>query len=288
MERIAIVTDSSCEMSDAELANIDVRCVHLRVIMPDNSCFPEDNTSENIEAYYDYIADCEELPSTSMPSPFDFGELYTQLSLEGYTHIIVLPMSSAMSGTYNSACMAAQSAPVPVEVIDTHCNTAGQYLLVLRIARLRDDGATFRQLVDAANELAGKTSVCFMLDTLRNIVKGGRTGKAVGLLVNVLKIKPLLTVDATGEVDIFGKAKSMKRAAKKLADHFQFLETRFGPLEYCFVHTRNLQGIKLLREEFESRGIQQEHIDVCQAGPVIATHVSVGCFGFGYIPRLTS
>lgn len=81
MEKIAIVTDNSCDASDAELAKLGVECVHLRVIEPDGTHFPEDNTVENIEAFYDYIVDCDELPSTSMPPLLDFAQLYTDLSL---------------------------------------------------------------------------------------------------------------------------------------------------------------------------------------------------------------
>ena len=286
MQRIAIVTDSSVDASDAELAEMGVSCVHMHVIEADGTPFPEDNTPENIEAYYDYIENCDELPSTSSPSPLAFADEYSRLAREGYTHIISLHMPEAMSATVNVARMAAQSAPIPVEAIDTQCNTVGQYLFVRRIATLRNAGASFQSLLDSCHELIGKASVCFMLDTLKNIVKGGRTGKAVGLAAMLLNIKPLLTVDPSGEVDIFGKAKSIKRAAAKLADRYERLQEKFGPLECCFVHTRNLPGVDLLRSCLLERGIDLLEVGVRQAGPVITTHVSVGCFGFAYIPRM--
>lgn len=87
-----------------------------------------------------------------------------------------------------------------------------------------------------------------MLDKLRNLVKGGRTGKATGLAAALLKIKPLLTVDPEGEVEMFGKAKSPRRAVTKLVDRYKELESRFGPLECCFAHTRNMAGVDELRE----------------------------------------
>lgn len=285
MEKIAIVTDNTCDIPDAELAQMGVECVHLKVIEANGSHFPEDNTSDNIEAFYDYIVDCEELPGTSMPSPLEFGQLYTELSLAGYTHVISLHISSAMSGTVQSARMAAESAPIEVAVIDTRCLTIAQYLFVRRIAQLRDYGLSFLELVEAAHDLVGKTSICFMLDKLRNLVKGGRTGKATGLAATLLKIKPLLTVDADGEVEMFGKAKSPKRAVSKLVERYELLEGRLGELECCFAHTRNIAGVNDLRDAMIEAGVNLLEVGVRRVGPVITTHVSTGCFGFAYIPR---
>lgn len=284
MERVALVTDSSCDASDAELAEMGIDCIHLKVIKPDGSFFPEDNTTENIEAYYDYLATCDELPGTSMPSPLMFAEKYSELAIEGYTHVVSMHIASGMSGTVNAARMAAESASITVEVIDTHCNTVSQYLFVRRMSQLRAAGLGFAQLVEAAHALEGKTSVCFMLDTLKNLVKGGRTGRATGLAATLLNIKPLLTVDPSGIVEMWGKAKSVKRAVPKLVEHFKLLEREFGPLECCFVHTRNLPGVDALRAAMIEAGIKLREVGVRQAGPVIATHVSTGCFGFAYIP----
>lgn len=288
MERIALVTDSSCDASDEELAELGVECVHLQVTAADGTPFPVDNTPENIEAFYDYIVDCPELPRTSQPTPLEFGELFTRLSQEGYTHVISMHIAEKMSGTVNVARLAAQSAPLEVEVIDTQCNTVAQYLFVRRIAQLRSAGLRFSQLVEKAHALQGKLSTCFMLDTLRNLVMGGRTGKAAGLALSLLNIKPLLRTDELGEVEMFGKVRSLKRAIPKLADLAERLVGKFGPLEGCFVHVRNPEGLAMIEDEFERRGIDFENIGARQTGPVITTHVSVGCVGFSYIPKRVS
>ena len=124
-----------------------------------------------------------------------------------------------------------------------------------------------------------------MLDKLRNLIKGGRTGKATGLAAALLKIKPLLTVDPEGEVEMFGKAKSPRRAVTKLVDRYRELESRFGPLECCFAHTRNMAGVDELREAMIEAGVNLLEVGVRMVGPVITTHVSTGCFGFAYIPQ---
>ena len=283
-EKVAIVTDSTCDASDAELAEMGVECIHLTVHRADGTEFARDNTPENIEAFYDYLEDCDELPTTSQPTPVEFGDLYSRLALEGYTHIVSLHISSAMSGTVGVARMAAQSAPIPVEVIDTRQLTLSLLLIVRRIAALRDAGRTFAELVEHARSLVGKVSICFMLDTLKNLVKGGRVGKATGVAGSLLDIKPLLTVDDDGEVAMMGIVKSARKAIPKLVACARELAERFGELEVCFAHNRRPEAAAALRDAFDAAGIPYREVGFRQTGPVIATHVHTGCFGFAYIP----
>lgn len=283
-EKVALITDSSCDASNAELRAMGVECVQLKVTRPDGGPFDQDNTPENIELFYDYIATCDALPTTSQATPLDFSALYARLAREGYTHAISMHIGSKLSGTVETARLAAANAPLEVEVIDTRTATVAQYLFVRRIAQLRDAGHSFAQLVDVAHRLEGKTSVCFMLDTLRNLVMGGRAGKAVGLAAALLNIKPLLTVAENGEIVILAKTKSVKRAAGKLADIAAELTDKFGELEICLMHTRRPDGLELLASAFENSGLRYREVPVRQPGPVITTHVSCGAIGFSYIP----
>lgn len=283
-EKIALVTDSTCDASDEELAALGVECVHLVVHRADGTAFPLDNTEENILDFYDYLDDCDELPTTSQPTPVEFADMYSKLALEGYTHVLSVHISSRMSGTSNTARMAAQSAPIDVEVVDSRANTVSLYLMVERLAKLRDSGLNFKQLVAAAHDLVGKVSVCFMLDSLKNLVKGGRVGKAVGLGASVLRVKPLLTVDSEGEVGMIGMAKNMKRAVPKLVDVARELTDKFGELEICFVHVRQSEGLEMLKQAFAESGIRFKDVGTRMTGPVITTHVGTGCVGFAYIP----
>ena len=285
MEKVAIVTDSTCDAAPEELAELGVRCVDLKVMKSPDEAFPDGNSPENIEAFYDYLETCRELPTTAMPSPLEFGELYSELAREGYTYVISLHIASAMSGARSSALMAAETVGIEVAVPETNRNTFPLFLLVRRIAQLRDEGVCFRELVTEAERLCALTDIVFALDTLKFLVKGGRTGRAVGLAASVLNIKPILTVDDDGQVVQLGKAKSMKRALARIADVAVETAQRLGPLEGYFVHARNLEAVDALRKLFEERGVDFSELGVRQVGPVIATHVGCGCAGFAYIPR---
>ena len=283
-KRFAIVTDSACDISKAELSQWGVECVDLRVLDQDGNELVSDNDPQSIEEFYDYLASHEELPKTSMPSPVQFGEMYTKLALEGYEAVLSLHISEAMSGTVNAARMAAQSAPIPVTVVNLNRNTLTQALLVHRAAQLRDEGASLQEVVSHLEEIIPKSSVVFALDTLENLVKGGRMGKATGLAASVLDIKPILTVGPGGDVNSVGIAKSMKRAISKLAKKAAELVEQIGPLEGCMMHVRNPQACSMLRDAIQHAGIDYHETSERQVGPIIATHVGLGCVGFSYIP----
>ena len=288
MEKIAIITDTDCDLAPEELAALGVQCVPLSVTGAGGETFGTQNTSDNIERYYDHLAGCDDLPKTSMPSPVDFANLFSQLALDGYTHALMVLIPETMSGTAQAARLAAQSTSLCVDVVETHRNTLALGLIVRKLAHMRADGATYTQLVTAAGSLHRQVDIVFVVDTLKNLVKGGRTGKAVGLAAALLDIKPVLTVDDDGEVVTLAKVRSMKRALPKLADVAEELVERLGALEGYFVHVRNRAGADKLRELFEQRGIAFEELCTRQVGPVIATHVGLGTVGFAYIAKDTA
>ncbi len=283
-QRYAIVTDSACDISKAELASWGVECVNLRVLDSHGNELISDNDAESVEEFYDYLETHDELPKTSMPSPVEFGEMYSKLALEGYDAVLSLHMSEAMSGTVNSARMAAQSAPIPIEVMNLNRNTLTQALLVHRAAQLRDEGASLEEVVAHLEEIIPNSSVVFALDTLENLVKGGRMGKATGLVASVLDIKPILMVGAEGVVTSVAMSKSMKRAISRLAKKAAELVEQIGPLEGCMMHVRNPLACQSLREAIQASGIDYTETSERQVGPIIATHVGLGCVGFSYIP----
>ena len=284
-EKIAIVTDSTCDI-DAKLLNeLGVVCVDLKVTKDDGSPCASDNSDASIEEFYDYIGTCKELPKTSMPSPLEFGEVYTSLALLGYTHCISIHISSAMSGTCQAARLGAESADIKVEVIDSKRNTLALALIVRAIADKRNAGMPFDELVDFTKRICPRSNIVFSLDTLRNLVKGGRTGKATALAASVLNIKPILALDDEGQVVQKGKARALKGAWPKIAKIAQEAQEKFGPLEGYFVHARNLAGVDALRKQFAQHHIDFKELGVKKPGPVITTHVCTGCAGFAYVPR---
>lgn len=283
-QRIAIVTDSTCDVAPEELAEWGVECINLRISDSQGNPLVSDNEAKSVEAFYEYLDTCDELPKTSMPSPLEFGEMYTRLAKEGYEGVFSLHIAGAMSGTANAARMAAASASIPVKVLDTHRNTWGLAMLVRLAAILRDQGDDLDTIASHVEEMIPLSNIIFTIDKFDNLVKGGRAGKALGLAASLLDIKPILSVDDEGVVETLAKTKSMKRAISRLCKIVGELTQKIGPLEGFIVHARNPQGAEQLRKEILESGVPFKDLGTRQIGPVIANHVGAGCVGFSYIP----
>ncbi len=283
-QRIAIVTDSTCDASPEELKEWGAECINLNISDAQGNHLVSANDAESVERFFDHLDSCKALPITSQPSPLEFGELYSRLAKEGYDGVLSLHITEAMSGTINVARMAAESASIPVRVVETHRNTWALGLLVRLACHLRDQGEDLDTLADHMVQIAPYCDITFALDKLDNLVKGGRAGKAMGLAASILDIKPVLTVGSDGVVETLAKVKSMKRAIAKLCKIALELTQKIGPLEGFFVHVRNVEAVEMLRQAFQDAGVPFKDLGTRQVGPVIATHVGTGCVGFAYIP----
>ena len=142
MHRVGIVCDSTCDLGPEYLRDHDVRMVPLKVLIDGESYLDwiELSTGE----FYRRLAEARELPTTSQPSPADFGETYAALANEGCEEIVSIHLSSPLSGTYQSAIIAAGDASVPIRVVDTKLVTLATGLVVKRAVEVREDGGVRR------------------------------------------------------------------------------------------------------------------------------------------------
>jgi DegV family protein with EDD domain len=128
-------------------------------------------------------------------------------------------LSAALSGTYESAMLAAKDAPVPVRVVDGRRASLGTGLIALAAVEAREAGLDGAAVEARATEVARSSRLFFLLDTLEYLVKGGRAGKATGLAASLLNIKPVLEVNADGIIEPFKKVRGRAQAVAALAQH---------------------------------------------------------------------
>ncbi len=205
MPRVGIVTDSTCDLGPEALAALDVRMVPLTVHIGDRHF--ADWIDLRPAEFYPMLAAAQDLPTTSQPSPADFTAAYQDLAAQGCTDIVVVTLSSALSGTFESAGLAAASSPVPVRIVDGKSASQGTGLIAMAAAEARDSGMDAAAVEARALEVARSTRLFFLLDTLDYLVKGGRAGKATGLAASLLNIKPVLEVNADGIIEPFKKVR---------------------------------------------------------------------------------
>ena len=274
---LAIVTDSTCDLSAAELTTLDVHVVRLYVAFQGKTHKDWlEITPKDIIAGVQAGAD---LPSTSQPSPEDFAVAYRAAEAQGATEILVVTISSEISGTFQSANLAAKDAGVPVSIVDSRGASAGVGWLVRQAAELRAAGTAVADIVATLNRLKADQIVLFSVGTLEYLQKGGRVSRISALLGGVLNIRPILTLD-DGKIVPAAKARGTKKAIAEIVDRVRaHAAAHPGKLALDFLHIQDEPAAQTLRQSMRDAGIDFQDGQVYEIGAVIAAHVGPGTFG---------
>lgn len=216
MEKIALITDSTCGLPLEYIEKYNVHVARLKIIY---------KTAEYIDGITITANDVysrlnKELPTTSMPSVQDICDIYETLLNEGYTHVIAMPISSGLSGTINSFRIAASEYEDKITsfVFDTKILSMAVGLSVIEIGKMIENGKDFEYICTAIPKLREDTSMYFTVDTLEYLIKGGRIGKVTGSVGQLLNLKPIITMDDDGKYTNHSKVRGSKKAFNALLD----------------------------------------------------------------------
>ena len=211
-KRIALITDSGTNVPQEDLERYGIYCAYLSVNYH-NEQFREvlDISTQDI---YERLA--EELPHTSTPSPQDVAQCVEQAIEDGYDQILCVATSSGLSSTCNLFESVLVGHPeIESRVIDTKSIGAGGGINVLYAAELIEQGLPFDEICTRVEESVSRSHVYFLVDTLENLYRGGRIGKAVYTLGSTLNLKPIITCDKAGVYVIAAKTRGLKKALKR-------------------------------------------------------------------------
>ena len=282
MPRVGIVTDSTSDLRPEELATLGVVMVPLTVHFGDVNV--RDWIDLTPEEFYPRLAAFGGLPTTSQPSPAAFMAAYTELAEQGVDEIVSIHLSAALSGTYESAMLAAKTSPVPVRVVNGRTASQGTGLIVKAAVEVRDAGADAATVEARAVHIAEACQLFFLLDTLDYLVKGGRAGKAAGLAASVLNIKPVLEVNSDGIIEPFKKVRGRAQAIAALAQHVAEESVAKGRLRVALLHASRPEAAQELEDAILSAGADVEWASHGAIGAVIGVYTGPGAIGCAYYP----
>ncbi|MEG0386349.1 MAG: DegV family protein [Solibacillus sp.] len=278
MGKIHIVTDSTCDLTDEEIKRHGIHIVPLTVQI--NGETYKDRIDLQPETFMDLMRSAEELPKSSQPAPGIFKEIYDELGKDG-SQIISIHMTGGMSGTVQSARQASEMTDSDVTVIDSRYIAFALAFQLREAIRLRDAGATVAEIVAAVDRVRENTRLFVALDTLDNMVKGGRIGKGKAVVSSILNIKPIGHLDI-GEVTICAKPRSHKQVIKFLMGEFEKDTAGKTVKSIGISHANSLETlVNPLIEQIKATGYNEE-IEVAYTSPVISTHTGEGAIGFMY------
>ncbi|WP_426454308.1 DegV family protein [Paenibacillus sp. S-38] len=270
---IRIITDGGADFPQGMPEKCGLHIVPLHVTFG-NEPF---DLRLGMQAFYSNIKTNSVLPKTASPSPQDFVEAFNQYPGDD---ILVIALSSGLSSTYQHAVLAKEmvleeNSGRRIEVIDTRTGSIGQALVAYRCWQEIQAGKPFDDVVAAAYAIALGSGTLFYLDTLENLVKGGRLNQAKGAIASVLNIKLFMQASLEGTVEVVEKVRGKKNALARLIDKFDELG---GPAD------GRVLGIAHSTTEEEVRGILDRilakhpfrEVFIAEVGPVIGTYAGEG------------
>ena len=227
--------------------------------------------------------------STSRPSPALLTEVYAKAAQDGATEILSIHLSAEMSGTHESAQLAARDAPVPVTVVDSRQVGVATGYAALSAADVLDAGGTVADAATAARARAGAATALFYVDTLEYLRRGGRIGAAAALLGGALSVKPLLRIDE-GRVVNLDRVRTSARALSRLED--LIVEAAADrPVELCVSHLANPDRAGELAGRLAERlatNLAGREVWCGELGAVLGAHVGPGMVAACVAPLLES
>lgn len=274
LNKIAIVTDSSCDLPDDIIKKYDIRFLSLRIIYSDAEY--RDRIEISPEEIYDRFE--IEIPKSSLPSPDDAIKLFKELEEEGYTHVLVVTISSGLSGTNNMLkIIASEFENMTIEVIDSKALSLGLGLPVLEAAKELNDSKDFNNMVEKVRTAIEKTRSYFVVGTLEYLRKGGRIGKVEGTIGDLLQIKPVISINDEGIYYTYKKVRGRKKSVRELYDIVSE-KAKEKLIRVAVVHGNAFDEAMELLDKIKTLDNVKETF-FGQISPVMAVHAGPGLIG---------
>lgn len=274
MPKIHIVTDSTADLKPDVIEKYNLHVVPLNIQINGESYL--DRVDLEPKSFLEMMVKSEELPKSSQPAPGIFKDLYDRLGANG-DQVLSIHMTGGMSGTVESARTAAELSDSDVTVIDSRYISHALAFQVFEAADMAAQGKTMEEIVERVGKIRGNTKLFVVVDTLENLVKGGRIGKGKALIGSFLKIKPIASLDG-GEYTPVAKARSYKQVVQYLMNEFKERTQGKTVKGIGIAHAEGLAMGWPLKEQLEKEGYTDIKFDYTT--PVISTHTGVGAIGF--------
>lgn len=267
---IALITDSTSDIPAEWIRQYGISIVPLTIIFGSQPYL--DGVDISAQAFYDRLIEKGEHPSTSQPTPEAFLTAYRQAAQKGAEQILVITISSGMSGTIESARQAAREAGIPVQVMDGKSNSMGLGWQVIAAARAREAGGGLAEMMAAAEKVRETVRYYITLDTIEYLARGGRISEAARFLDSFLRIKPMIYVrNDSGTVGASLPSRSRKGAIEGLYKEFFRHITPGQRLHITVLHNSALEEAQALAERVQKEYAPVE-IFISIVSPVLGVH----------------
>ncbi len=280
---IKFIVDSASDILPAEAKELGI--IHLPLTVMFGDTIYRDAVDLTHQEFYEKLIESDILPTTSQINPGLFGDAMKEVVDAGDT-AIVITVSSKLSGTYQSAMIAAEDFEGKVFVVDSENVCVAERLLVYRALELRYLGLSAEEIVAQLNVEKKKIRLLALLDTLEYLKKGGRISSAVAFAGTLLSIKPVVSL-VEGEIVMLGKARGSKQGNNLLRE----LTMRGNGIDFSKPYALAYSGLsdsllkKYIADSSELYSTHTDELPITTVGCVIGTHAGPGAIAVAFFEK---
>lgn len=277
---IRIITDSSGDLDLEAAVQLQVDVIPIHISFGETEYLDRQNLS--VTEFYNKLETVDKLPTTSQITPFQFCQTF-QPYLEAGDEIVMILLSSQLSGTYQSALTAKQMLQTDkIYLVDSLNAALGQHLLVQIAVRLRGQQFSAQQIAEHLTALNQKVRLIACMKTMKYLQMGGRVSAATAKIGGVLGITPIISL-IDGKVEVVGKVRGHKAALRWMEQHLE-KEPADEHYPVVFSHAINLEGRDEMVRALDAVLPNDDYL-YCDLGSTVGTHIGPGAIGFAYIAK---
>ncbi|CAM2078441.1 DegV family protein [Clostridium saudiense] len=275
MQKIALITDSACDLDLNTLKENNINLLPLRIIYSNGDY--RDRIDISPQEVYDNLE--KEVPKTSLPSAQETEDILNKLEQEGYTHVICISISSGLSGSFNALRLALEDHPKLTSfVYDSKILAYPQGEIVLEVAKLIKEGKSYEEIIKEIPEIRKRVIGYFTINTLEYLKKGGRIGRLAGTVGELLNLKPIITTDEDGVYYNVAKVRGRKQSLSKMTELLKGYLAK-GKCEVAVLHAGcEDEAIKYMNSLKDLTNVVS--IKIAEISPALGIHGGPGLIGF--------
>lgn len=285
---VKIIVDSACDLLQSDAEKLGIRIIPLKVMFGDDEYL--DGVTISHEQFFEKLVETDVFPHTSQIPPFEYEENF-ESAVDNGDEVLCITISSKISGSFQSACIAAEEFDGRVIVVDSENACMGQRILVERAVELRDEGKSAKEIAEIINAEKKDIRLIALLDTLEYLKKGGRISAAAAAVGSMLSIKPVIAI-SEGEVKVLGKA----RGSKNGNNMFTEMLNREGEINFDMPYCLAYSGLSdhilqkyIADHQFIIEGkCDVNGIPIMNIGAAIGSHIGPGAIGAAFFVKKQS
>lgn len=286
-----IFSDSSCDVPQEMLTENDITLIPFYVTFDQENYYKENIEITN-QQFYDTLLSQKVFPKTSLPSVLDYVNHF-ETAIQRGQDVLCLCLTQRFSGSYQSAVNAKflleeKYPESDIQIVDSIQATAGQGIVLMQAAYMRNTGYSLIENVNQLNEIKPTARIMFTVDTLEYLTKGGRVGKAASLAGTMLNLKPMIQLKDAELIpysNVRGRKKSLQKILFMVEEYFKEKGEHYNDYDFCLANATTLEETRSVQEQVEQLIGRKILYPIFQIGVTIGTYTGPGALGVCFVKK---